>query len=101
MGSSIFLWIVSCLLNRTTLEFHYSSSQRKQFFLQFERGETQKSLLVGASVPPGTPKAPQNTAAANFTFDIVPSEFSDYFFVEAPGQQKAKNGKGALTAGAP
>lgn len=82
-------------------QFQYSSSQRKQFFLQFERGETQKSLLVGASVPPGTPKAPQNTAAANFTFDIVPSEFSDYFFVEAPGQQKAKNGKGALTAGAP
>eukprot|EP00746_Dinoflagellata_sp_MGD_P166659 gnl/MRDRNA2_/MRDRNA2_96709_c0_seq1.p1 gnl/MRDRNA2_/MRDRNA2_96709_c0~~gnl/MRDRNA2_/MRDRNA2_96709_c0_seq1.p1 ORF type:complete len:1652 (-),score=423.00 gnl/MRDRNA2_/MRDRNA2_96709_c0_seq1:82-5037(-) len=82
-------------------QFQYSSSQRKHFLLEFERGETQKNLLVGASVAPGTPKAPQQTSPATYDFQIVPSEFSEYFFVEAPGQQKAKAAKGTVQAGAP
>jgi len=82
-------------------QFQFSSSQRKHFLLNFERGETQKTLLVGASVAPGTPKAPQQTPACTYDFQIVPSEFSEYFFVEAPGQQKSKGAKGTVPAGAP
>jgi len=82
-------------------QFQYASSQRKHFLLEFERGESQKGILVGASVAPGTPKAPQQTPPATYEFQIVPSEFSEYFFVEAPGQQKGKAAKGTVAAGAP
>jgi len=79
--------------------FAYESAQQSAFNLVFERGETVKCLLVGASVPPGTPAAPQNSPATTFDFQIVQSEFSSFFTVEAPGAAAGAAAKGALKPG--
>merc|ERR1740130_578232 len=65
--------------------FTYQTAQQTEFSLLFEIGETAKNLLVGASVPAGTPNAPINSPATTFDFTIQPSEFASFFTVEAPG----------------
>mmetsp|Transcript_45133 Transcript_45133/g.107346 ORF Transcript_45133/g.107346 Transcript_45133/m.107346 type:complete len:1663 (+) Transcript_45133:129-5117(+) len=82
-------------------DFAYRSAQERLFRLQFEKGEKVKCLLVGSCVPPGTPKAPQNTPAQTFDFQIEQSEFSSLFTVEAPegGGKPDKQVKGQVQAG--
>jgi len=79
-------------------ELSYPKALSSTFSLVFERGERSKFLLAGACAPPGTPSAPQNAAAATFDFQILPSEFSGLFTVEAPeGGKPDKQVKGPLT----
>mmetsp|Transcript_81700 Transcript_81700/g.210345 ORF Transcript_81700/g.210345 Transcript_81700/m.210345 type:complete len:1701 (+) Transcript_81700:95-5197(+) len=82
--------------------FEYPREQQTDISLKFDSGERVKYFLVGAGVPPGTPSAPQNAPAATFDFQIVQSEFSKFFMVEAPEGAKAdKVAKGQVQAGAP
>lgn len=82
-------------------QFAYQSAQQNEFSLVFEHGETAKCLLVGASVPPGTPSAPQNSPATTFDFQILQSEFSSFFTVEAPGAAAGAAAKGPVKPGDP
>jgi len=81
--------------------FAYRSAQQKEFSLVFEPGVTEKSILVGASVPPGTPTAPQNSPATTFDFQVQQSEFSSYFSVEAAGAAAGPMAKGQPKPGDP
>lgn len=83
-------------------EFEYPRAQQKQFSLVFEHGQSVQYLLVGACVPPGTPSAPQTTPAVTYDFQILPSEHSSFFAVEAPeGSKPDKQVKGAVQPGKP
>jgi hypothetical protein len=81
--------------------FSYKSAQQTEFSLVFELGEIVKCLLIGASVPAGTPNAPVNSPATTFDFQIQQSEFSSYFTVEAPGAAAGAMAKGPLKPGDP
>jgi len=82
--------------------FAYQNAQAHEFPLVFKHDERVKCILVGASVPPGTPKAPQNTPATTYEFQIVQSEFSSFFTVEAPeGAAAAALAKGPVQPGKP
>jgi len=81
--------------------FTYQTAQQTEFSLLFEIGETAKNLLVGASVPAGTPNAPINSPATTFDFAIQQSEFSSFFTVEAPGAAAGPMAKGAVKPGDP
>jgi len=83
-------------------EVRHRKAQQREFHLQFEQGEKLKPLhlLLGACVLPGTPSAPQNAPAASFKFEIVSSEFSSYFAIEAPeGGKVDVKGEGPLAPG--
>jgi len=83
-----------------TGEFEYPQAQQSEFSLEFGEGERTQYLLVGASVPPGYPSAPQNTPPPAFEFQIVQSEYSKYFTVEAPeGAKPDKMAKGQVAPG--
>mmetsp|Transcript_40551 Transcript_40551/g.71324 ORF Transcript_40551/g.71324 Transcript_40551/m.71324 type:complete len:1627 (-) Transcript_40551:67-4947(-) len=83
-------------------QFAFASAQQRDFCLEFKDGERMKSLLVGASVPPGTPTDPKAGPATAFEFQILPSEFSNYFTVEAPeGAAAAATTKGQVLPGKP
>ncbi|CAJ1328396.1 unnamed protein product [Effrenium voratum] len=62
-------------------------------------------MLPGASVPPGTPSAPQEKGipAVTYDFQILPGDFANLFTVEVPeGAGKPdKQAKGNLQAGKP
>jgi hypothetical protein len=77
-------------------EFVWPSAQQRQFSLVFGHDERQKNLMVGACVPPGTPNNPVSSPAPTYTFDVQPSEFSDFFTVEAPGAAAGKQAKGSV-----
>lgn len=85
--------------------FEYPNAQSKEFSLVFERGEKLKLLMIGASVAPGTPSAPQEKGipAVSYDFQILPGEFSNLFTVEVPeGAGKPdKQAKGQLQNGKP
>lgn len=88
--------------NAETGEFEFPQAQQMQFSLKFREGERAQYLLVGASVPPGFPSAPQNTPAPTFEFQILQSDYSKYFTVEAPEGSKAdKIAKGPVVPGKP
>lgn len=82
--------------------FEYPQAQEKEFSLVFEHGQTLQYLLVGAAVPPGTPAAPANTPAVTYDFQILPSEHSSFFAIEAPeGGKPEKQVKGPILPGKP
>lgn len=85
-------------------QFEHPQAQIKNFKLEFEQSERLKTLLVGASVPPGTPSAPQDKLPAiTYDFQILPGEFSSMFTVEVPeGSGKPdKTAKGPVLPGKP
>jgi hypothetical protein len=86
-------------------EFVYPAAQQKEFSLVFEpNGERMKYLLIGTGVPPGTGStpAPANQPASAFDFQILPSEFANFFTVEAPeGGKPEKQVKGQMPPGGP
>lgn len=83
--------------------FEYPQAQIKEFSLVFGHGERLKTLLIGASVAPGTPLSPQDKVPpATYDFQILPSEFSNLFTVEVPeGARAEKQAKGPLQPGKP
>jgi len=86
--------------NAETGEFEFPKAQQTSYSLKFGEGERTQYLLVGASVPPGYPAAPQNTPATTFEFQILPSDYSKYFTVEAPeGSKPDKVAKGPVVPG--
>lgn len=86
--------------NCETGDFEFPQAQKTDFLLQFEEGQRTQHLLVGSCVPPGYPAASQNTPAPAFDFQIVQSEYSKYFTVEAPeGSKPDKGAKGPLQPG--
>merc|ERR1712008_617158 len=80
----------------------YQRVQQSEFLLQFEQGAEPPPLhlLVGASVPKGTPLAPQTAPPASYKLEITQSEFSSYFAFELEGGKTDTKAEGTLVPGA-
>eukprot|EP00931_Biecheleriopsis_adriatica_P086941 TRINITY_DN61489_c0_g1_i1.p1 TRINITY_DN61489_c0_g1~~TRINITY_DN61489_c0_g1_i1.p1 ORF type:complete len:1665 (-),score=434.14 TRINITY_DN61489_c0_g1_i1:72-4871(-) len=85
-------------------QFEHPAAQLKDFSLLFEQGQTLKTLLIGASVPPGTPSAPQDKLPPiTYDWQILPGDFANFFTVEVPegAGKPEKQAKGNLLPGKP
>lgn len=86
--------------------FEYPNAQSKEFSLVFERGEKLKLLMIGASVAPGTPSAPQEKGipAVSYDFQILPGEFptsSPWRYQKVPASQTSRPKVSYKTASQP